>query len=478
MRLPLQEDFDAICAKKTWREQASPPERSGNSASGAKPRCSTWTARAACWTSTSLRLRSSGPWPSRAGTATPSSANPPAPSRSASRSGSGPGTGARGSPAKRPSSSSGHFHTEDLEQVRRELLAEGHCPKVVMRSMSEWRCLRLRVRGREDCVISAFHEDLDVLQACGAPLLRAASGGRGSEVFLHLLKARRDPLGSRQALLSEQDHQCKLCAAPITATKRPWSPARHDAGVALQPAGLRAVVESPRIPPLVFKLNSHKPDHICYGLSTGRVPQERPGPCQVPDAHLLPQRQRGASRRRAPGGSDLREAPGGRTLVGRRSSSSSTWTRAGTPSLPWPSCWKRLLRPGATSCTAWTPRRTAHVDQESVNLIYTMRTSNPSSTAPGASTGSCSWTLGWNALGSHLRDKVVVQSELPANFVMASKYVTVQNKGCTGNRRGPEGRQTASSSRTCPKSSGLVDGLVPGRLVPNRPNRGRVHAQH
>ena len=37
---------------------------------------------------------------------------------------------------------SGHFYTEDLEQVRRELLAEGHCPKVVMRSMSEWRCLR------------------------------------------------------------------------------------------------------------------------------------------------------------------------------------------------------------------------------------------------------------------------------------------------------------------------------------------------
>ena len=60
---------------------------------------------------------------------------------------------------------SGHFYAEDLEQVRRKLLAEGHCPKVVMRSMSEWRCLRLRVRGGEDCVIYAFHEDLDVLQA-------------------------------------------------------------------------------------------------------------------------------------------------------------------------------------------------------------------------------------------------------------------------------------------------------------------------
>ena len=369
-----------------------------------------------------------------------------------------PGAGPEGAPGRGTLPEGGHAKHERVAVPA----AEGAGPRGL-------RHLRLPRRPGRAAGLDA---------AAGAPLLRAASGGRGSEVFLHLLKARRDPLGSRQALLSEQDHQCKLCAAPITATKRPWSPARHDTGVALQPAGLRAVVESPRIPPLVFKLNSHKPDHICYGLSTGRVPQERPGPCQVPDAHLLPQRQRGASRRRAPGGSDLREAPRGRTLVGRRSSSSSTWTRAGTPSLPWPSCWKRLLRPGATSCTAWTPRRTAHVDQESVNLIYTMRTSNPSSTAPGASTGSCSWTLGWNALGSHLRDKVVVQSELPANFVMASKYVTVQNKGCTGNRRGPEGRQTASSSRTCPKSSGLVDGLVPGRLVPNRPNRGRVHAQH
>ena len=85
MRLPLQEvlsDFDAI---------------TGISASGAKPRCSTWTARAACWTSSSLWSRSSGPWPSPARTATPSSTNPPAPSRGASGSGTGPrpNTGAK-----------------------------------------------------------------------------------------------------------------------------------------------------------------------------------------------------------------------------------------------------------------------------------------------------------------------------------------------------------------------------------------------
>ena len=66
MRLPLQEVLSEGGGSK-----ASRPERSDHSASGAKPRCSTWTARAACWTSTSLRSRSSGPWPSRAGTATP-----------------------------------------------------------------------------------------------------------------------------------------------------------------------------------------------------------------------------------------------------------------------------------------------------------------------------------------------------------------------------------------------------------------------
>ena len=75
---------------------------------------------------------------------------------------------------------------EDLEQVRRELLAEGHCPKVVMRSMSE--CLRLRVRGGEDCVICAFHEELEVLQAwmgrLGLPYRGQRLAGAASEVDL------------------------------------------------------------------------------------------------------------------------------------------------------------------------------------------------------------------------------------------------------------------------------------------------------
>ena len=95
-----------------------------------------------------------------------------------------------------------HFYA-DLEQVRRELLAEGHWPKVVMRSMSEWRCLRLRVQAW--------------MSRLGLPYRGQRLAGAASEVFLHLLKALQDPPGSRQAVLAEQDHQCKLCAAPITA---------------------------------------------------------------------------------------------------------------------------------------------------------------------------------------------------------------------------------------------------------------------
>ena len=191
---------------------------------------------------------------------------------------------------------SGHFYTEDLEQVRRELLAEGHCPKVVMRSMSEWRCLRLKLRGGEDCVICAFHEDLEVLQAwmgrLGLPYRGQRLAGAASEVYLHLLKARRDPPGSRQAVLAEQDHQCKLCAAPITAATceldhivpvhqsfsaqaqnlqalclechRNKTALEFSHATTLESRFSRrayeAYVESPRLPPLVFKLNSHKPD--------------------------------------------------------------------------------------------------------------------------------------------------------------------------------------------------------------------------
>ena len=46
----------------------------------------------------------------------------------------------------------GHYWAKDLRVARSRLLAEGHQPKVVMRGLVEWRCLRLRVRGQGDCV--------------------------------------------------------------------------------------------------------------------------------------------------------------------------------------------------------------------------------------------------------------------------------------------------------------------------------------
>ena len=242
---------------------------------------------------------------------------------------------------------SGHFYTEDLEQVRRELLAEGHCPKVVMRSMSEWRCLRLRCAAAS-CVICAFHEDLDVLQAwmgrLGLPYRGQRLAGAASEVFLHLLKARRDPPGSRQAVLAEQDHQCKLCAAPITAATceldhivpvhqsfsaqaqnlqalclechRNKTALEFSHATTLESRFSRrayeAYVESPRLPPLVFKLNSHKPERICYGIDVVRCRKNALAHSKFPAPIFCPKKKHGASPRGAPGGPDLREAPGGR----------------------------------------------------------------------------------------------------------------------------------------------------------------------
>ena len=213
---------------------------------------------------------------------------------------------------------SGHFYAEDLEQVRRELLAEGQCLKVVMRSMSEWRCLRLSVRGGQDCVICAFHDNLEVLQAwmsrLGLPYRGQRLAGAASEVFLHLLKARRDPPGSRQAVLAEQEYQCKLCAAPITAATCeldhivPVHQSFSAQAQNLQALGLEchrnktaleyshattlesrfsrrayeAYVDSARLPPLVFKLNSHKPDHICHGIDAAGPRGADPGRCPPP----------------------------------------------------------------------------------------------------------------------------------------------------------------------------------------------------
>ena len=385
---------------------------------------------------------------------------------------------------------SGHFYTEDLEQVRRELLAEGHCPKVVMRSMSEWRCLRLRVRGGEDCVICAFHEDLDVLQAwmgrLGLPYRGQRLAGAASEVFLHLLKARRDPPGSRQTVLAEQDHQCKLCAAPITAATceldhivpvhqsfsaqaqnlqalclechRNKTALEFSHATTLESRFSRrayeAYVESPRLPPLVFKLNSHKPD----GIDVVRCRKNALAHSKFPAPIFCPK-------------DNMEQAREGHLADLTYVKLPEDGRRATFPRLPYvgegwyakPAAAYMLEKGIATwSDFAWSLDATAHVDQESVtqalqqmeaawpegeehyaklsvnaliglwarnmDLIYTMRTSNHQFDGSGCQHRE----LFLDAAGGMHWDHIYV-TQLLSNrscrpvhdFVMASEYVAV-----------------------------------------------------
>ncbi|CAE7477766.1 unnamed protein product [Symbiodinium natans] len=155
MRLPLQEvlsDFDAICTKKTWREGITPRE--------IREFC-LWRQAAMFYVDCQGRLLDKyEPTVKEQRAVAFTSWNGHAFFYK-----SAPYRGER-KPGETPEFkdwrewegevASGLFYTEDLEQVRRELLAEGHCR---------------RVRGGEDCVISAFHEDLDVLQAWMAYML-------------------------------------------------------------------------------------------------------------------------------------------------------------------------------------------------------------------------------------------------------------------------------------------------------------------
>ncbi|CAE7216787.1 unnamed protein product [Symbiodinium natans] len=108
----------------------------------------------------------------------------------------------------------------DLRKVRATLLAQGHQPKVTMRSLCDWRALRLRVRDAPDCVVTQYPEYAEILRAwmqqLGLEYRGQRLAGAATEAFQHLLKARRlDARGSRDHILEEQNHLCKLCSAPI-----------------------------------------------------------------------------------------------------------------------------------------------------------------------------------------------------------------------------------------------------------------------
>ena len=202
---------------------------------------------------------------------------------------------------------SGHFWAEDLRQVRAALLAQGHQPKVTMRSLCDWRALRLRVRDAPDCVVTQYPEDAEVLQAWMQKLGLENRGqrlaGAAAEAFQHLLKARRlDPRGSRDRILEEQNYQCKLCSAPIQLGccefdhVVPVHQALEGQPQVLQALCLEchrtktllessrtsclesrvcrsvheAYVQSPRPPALVCKLAKCDPDRICHGVDVVR----------------------------------------------------------------------------------------------------------------------------------------------------------------------------------------------------------------
>ena len=354
----------------------------------------------------------------------------------------------------------------------------------------------------------AFHEDLEVLQAwmgrLGLPYRGQRLAGAASEVFLHLLKARRDPPGSRQAVLAEQDHRCKLCAAPITAATceldhivpvhqsfsaqaqnlqalclechRNKTALEFSHATTLESRFSRrayeAYVESPRLPPLVFKLNSHKPERICYGIDVVRCRKNAlahskfPAPIFCPKDDNMEQAREGHL-------ADL-------TYV--KLPEDGRW--ATFPRLPYvwyakPAAAYMLEKGIATwSDFAWSLDATAHVDQESVtqalqqmeaawpegeehyaklsinaliglwarnmDLIYTMRTSNHQFDGSGCQHRE----LFLDAAGGMHWDHIYV-TQLLSNrscrpvhdFVMASEYVA--DPGCTGRRavEVPEGRE-------------------------------------
>ena len=245
---------------------------------------------------------------------------------------------------------SGHFYTEDLEQVRKELLAEGHCPKVVMRSMSEWRCLRLRVRGGKRTASSApstrtwrccrpgwagwgspiagsawrarrarssftFSRRAGIRPGLGRPCSRSRTTSASS--------ARRPSPRPRASwttsspCTSPSPHRpriCRPCASSATGTKRPWSSRTPRRWSPLQPAGLRGLRGIAPAAPAGLQAQQPQAGADLPRNRRGPVPQECVGPRQVPGTHLLPQGQHGASPRGAPGGPDLREALGGRAL--------------------------------------------------------------------------------------------------------------------------------------------------------------------
>ena len=141
---------------------------------------------------------------------------------------------------------SGHFWAEDLRSVRAALLAQDQ-PKVTMRSLCDWRALRLRVRDAPDCVVTQYPEDAELLQSWMQKLGLEYRGQRLAPVHQALE-------GQLQVL--QECHRTK------TRILRAW---RAACAAAFTRPTCRA-----RPPALVCKLAKCDPDRICHGVDVAR----------------------------------------------------------------------------------------------------------------------------------------------------------------------------------------------------------------
>ena len=382
---------------------------------------------------------------------------------------------------------SGHFYTEDLEQVRRELLAEGHCPKVVMRSMSEWRCLRLsaRRRGLRHLRLPRGPGGAAGLDGpAGAPLSRAAPGRerglpsppQSTPGSARVSAGRARGAGSPAQALRGAHHRGDVRAGP----HRPRAPVllrtgpeplclechRNKTALEFSHAttlesrfsrrAYEAYVESPRLPPLVFKLNSHKPERICYGIDVVRCRKNALAHSKFPAPIFCPKDNMEQARE-----GHLADLTYVTLPEDGRWATFPRLTYVGEGWYAKPAAAYMLEKGIATwSDFAWSLDATAHVDQESVtqalqqmeaawpegeehyaklsinaliglrnmDLIYTMRTSNHQFDGSGCQHRE----LFLDAAGGMHWDHIYV-TQLLSNrscrpvhdFVMASEYVAV-----------------------------------------------------
>ena len=362
---------------------------------------------------------------------------------------------------------SGHFWAEDLRSVRAALLAQGHQPKVTMRSLCDWRALRLRVRDAPDCVVTQYPEDADILQAwmqkLGLEYRGQRLAGAAVEAFQHLLEAKR---------------QCKLCSAPIEpvpvhqALEEPELPGAAGPAVPGVPPDQdccessratscrvcrsvhEAYVQSPRPPALVCKLAKCDPDRICHGVDVVRCRKNAlanatfPLPVFSPldsvepsrDGHLADLILRGAAPGRPAGPAPEAPLPGpglvqqARGRVPGGDGPGRQWSLDATAHVE-PRCLAQALE---VMEDAW-PEGEEHMAKLSVNaliglwarnqdLVYSMRTSNHELDGQG-----CQWRQTFTDAAGKVHWDHIYATELFSNYtlrplhdyVMAQEHVAV-----------------------------------------------------